>query len=284
VTQSDFKTQRRFLISGSHAYAETGTYSVRVVIEGKKGVRISTVATVNVTDQNMAANGTRIVAASGKVKGKVVATFSDDAPAGAMSYGAEINWGDGTRSAGTVVATGSNSFSVKGEKTYRDNGTYSVWVEVSRSGAEAVAWSRAVASGLKVCSLPPFPSAHITTVGGEIAQTGQVVSGISRYFVMGHVQMRNAGRTPLAGAQLRFYLSDDTTLDGADIQLPMADGSPAINLPKLKANSAVLDFLLQKKTAVQLPGDSSGKYLFGTYIYNSAADFQNIDWYFSVQL
>lgn len=57
-----------------------------------------------------------------------VATFLDNSGVPLSSYNATISWGDGTSSAGTVVATSSNTFNILGSHTYAEEGNYTVTV------------------------------------------------------------------------------------------------------------------------------------------------------------
>jgi hypothetical protein len=53
-----------------------------------------------------------------------VATFTDATPgASPADYTAAITWGDGSSSAGTVVATGAGAFAVRGTHTYAEEGS-----------------------------------------------------------------------------------------------------------------------------------------------------------------
>jgi PKD repeat protein len=73
--------------------------------------------------------GQSINATEGAPFSGVVATFTSADPAG--SYSATINWGDGTTSVGTVTATGPGAYSVSGDHTYAEEGTYTVTVQVT---------------------------------------------------------------------------------------------------------------------------------------------------------
>jgi hypothetical protein len=65
----------------------------------------------------------------------VVATFSDTDPNGnARDFTALINWGDGHRTVGQVVADGQGGFNVVGSNTYALAGTFAVSVDVMDFG------------------------------------------------------------------------------------------------------------------------------------------------------
>src|SRR5205807_8576695 len=68
-----------------------------------------------------------------------VATFTDaDRTDKAIDFVADIDWGDGVVSEGTI-AGGNGSFSVTGQHAYPDEGSYPVSVNVRPAGASVVA-------------------------------------------------------------------------------------------------------------------------------------------------
>jgi cyclophilin family peptidyl-prolyl cis-trans isomerase len=294
VTQGDVNTLHRFLISGTHQYAEPGTYHVPVVIRGKNGVRVSATTTIVVTDDDIAAWGVDIKAAGGNAKNKIVATFTDDAPlSSGTGYTARIDWGDGTSSPGVVSPAKTGGFTVKGTKPgkYPGSGNYSVCVKVARPGTEAVAWSRAVVSGIKTRVLPPFPMANLTLISGSFSKQSAVVTGGTNFFVSGYFQLRNSGAAKLGGAAVEFYLSNDTTLDESDTMLSCVNGVPWLGLPAFKANSAAVTVLLsgsgRSDYRLQLPlnVNPSGKYLLVYFYYTDPlTDHQSVPRIFSYKL
>ena len=81
-------------------------------------------------DQQITAAGMTIAATEGALFSGPVAGFSDpDTAATASEYSATIDWGDGTSSAGTISGSG-GSFTVSGDHTYADEGSYSVTVTI----------------------------------------------------------------------------------------------------------------------------------------------------------
>ena len=70
------------------------------------------------------------------ISGATVATFTDANPnATASDFTATINWGDGTSTAGTVVAQTTGGFAVDGTHTYADEGNYTVGVTINDVGS-----------------------------------------------------------------------------------------------------------------------------------------------------
>jgi len=60
-----------------------------------------------------------------------VATLVDNSGAPLSDYSATISWGDGSTSAGQVVANGSGNFTILGSHTYAEEGNYTLTVSVS---------------------------------------------------------------------------------------------------------------------------------------------------------
>ncbi len=139
-----------FSVSDDHVYAHPGDYVLQVSLTDDAGQTVTASTTAVVAAAPITANGGFVeFAVKGQAVTPVLAAFLDanpNDPAG--SYTAEIDWGDGSRSAGTV--TGSNGeWSVSGPHTYASDGTYSVQVTLTDAdGTQAT-----VASSLQVGDL-----------------------------------------------------------------------------------------------------------------------------------
>ena len=106
-----------FTVSGSHAYAEEGTYTVTVSISDLDSNSTTATGTVTVADAALSAAGLHLPLHNHAVSG-VIASFTDSDPGGTVTdYTATIKWGDGTSSTGTVAALG-GGFTVSGSHTY----------------------------------------------------------------------------------------------------------------------------------------------------------------------
>lgn len=161
-------------ISGSHTYAEEGSY------DGDASGRWSCGGTPHsfrttfgsrVDDAPLSATGRSLTAAAGERISGTVATVADADPAGATGdYSASIDWGDGSTSTGSITAAG-GGFAVGGSHTYPDAGVYPVIVTVSdQGGAQAVARST-----VTVGRTSPAPTATFTLPPGPVL-TGKLVS------------------------------------------------------------------------------------------------------------
>ena len=129
----------QFAVTGSHTYAEDGTYTPSVVIASSLGGTAAVNDTAIVADAALTGG---VFSAPAAVEGNsldAVGTFQDaNLQAAASDFAATINWGDNTVSVGTVVSAGNGQFEVMGGHTYAEEGTYSVQVSVNDDGGSQV--------------------------------------------------------------------------------------------------------------------------------------------------
>ncbi len=118
-----------FNVTGTNTYLNSGTFTYSIRITSRGGTVATGSGTIGADDQDhwQAAPG---VGAINAVEGEWfvgnVASFKDSAPTSAKGYSAVIFWGDGQRSAGTIVPAG-RRFLCYGQphSTSRNEGTYS---------------------------------------------------------------------------------------------------------------------------------------------------------------
>jgi hypothetical protein len=126
-----------FQVSGSHTYASTGTFTVTVTLaDDAPGTATATAtSTAHVAGSGVAVTGTSFSTPEGTPRNGTVATFSDsDTSKTAASFTATLNWGDGTPlTAGTIIGS-SGSFTVTGQHTYADEGSFTTTVMVTETG------------------------------------------------------------------------------------------------------------------------------------------------------
>src|SRR5439155_852991 len=132
-----------FVVSGSHTYAEEGSYTTTISITDKGGSTKSATPTATVADAGLTASGTAVSATEGIAFSGQVASFTDANPTASLTDfttgtgGASINWGDGTSAtAGTVTQPGcaGTAFLVSGSHTYADEGSHTVTVTITDKG------------------------------------------------------------------------------------------------------------------------------------------------------
>jgi hypothetical protein len=127
-----------FTISGSHTYANNGSYTVEVDVSDKDGTTAATDTTGMIADAPLFADGIPVTAVEGKSFTAPVATFSSGDPnASPGDFTATIDWGDGHLSTGTIVSRTGGGFTVAGTNTYAESGTYQVAVTISSNGGSS---------------------------------------------------------------------------------------------------------------------------------------------------
>src|SRR5262249_848033 len=114
----------------SHAYAEEGNYFMSIGAQNLFDPTDSaaTFNTALVADAALTPGTAIPVTATEGVTftNAPVATFTDTDPGGTLpsDYQAQINWGDGQTSLGTIASIGGTSYSVSGTHAYAEEGNY----------------------------------------------------------------------------------------------------------------------------------------------------------------
>jgi hypothetical protein len=124
-----------FSVSGTHTYAEEGSYKVTMTAHDAGGATGSVAYSLAVADATISAQGGAFSAVEGATYTGNVATFVDANPgAPASDFAATIDWGDGSQGPGTVAlvsrSTVSATFSVAGSHRYAEEGNDSPKVTV----------------------------------------------------------------------------------------------------------------------------------------------------------
>ncbi|OYV91579.1 MAG: hypothetical protein B7Z73_05405, partial [Planctomycetia bacterium 21-64-5] len=139
-------------ILGNHTYADEGSYQLTITLaeDGPGGTAFTVNNTASVADSDvLAGTGLTLAATEGTTFSGAVATFSNTGYAGntASDLSATIDWGDGTTGSGTVSGT-AGSYTVSGDHTYADEGTFTPVVTLNDlpGGASAAATGTAVAA------------------------------------------------------------------------------------------------------------------------------------------
>jgi hypothetical protein len=144
-----------FTVNGSHTYADEGTFTITTTLaDDAPGTATSTV-TANVGEaDSLDGSGVPITAAAGTDFIGPVAVFTSTYSGNVGSgFTASIDWGDGTTTAGEVVGAG-GVYTVNGDHTYANSGTFAVSVQVSDNG-QGTAFANPRTTATVTSSSPP---------------------------------------------------------------------------------------------------------------------------------
>jgi PKD repeat protein len=161
-----------YQVNGTHTYAAPGTYSVMVIFsDDAPGIAMAQVTSTAHVAAGLSVTAVNLSTPEGTPFNGTVATFSDsDTTKTPASFAVIINWGDGTTTAGTVTGS-SGSFTVNGQHTYADEGSFSTIVTVTEIGAGGLTAS---ATGVATVSESDVLSGSPVTFS---AQAGVVFTG-----------------------------------------------------------------------------------------------------------
>jgi hypothetical protein len=127
-----------FVVVGTHAYIEDGSFTVSVVVHDAGGASATSQSTATVSEPALAltavtVNGNELSSLSNVT----VATFTHGSGIEpASGFSATIDWGDGATSAGTIALSGT-TYSVVGTHTYNDEGKFAIHVTVTDESTSA---------------------------------------------------------------------------------------------------------------------------------------------------
>ena len=130
-----------FFVSGGHAYAQAGAYTITSNISDKGGSTVVTGGSAQIDDAALSPGPFLLPSLiQGDNFNGILAGFADANPFGIPSdFMATINWGDGVISPGAVVATTTPGvFSIGGQHTYADSGVFPVFAQVSDFAGSSV--------------------------------------------------------------------------------------------------------------------------------------------------
>ena len=266
-----------FDVDGTHIYKEEGKYTVGVTIKDVGGSTATTTSNAKVVDAPLTASGASIKGVEGSSTGTAaIATFTDADPyASASDFTATIDWGDGTTTAGSVVAH-NGTFEVDGAHTYKDEGKYSVGVSIKDvGGSTASAKSTAtiadadvlagkglslqahVGQNLKDVVVATFNDTYTGNVASDFTATINWGDGVTSAGVVSDV----AGKISVAGSHtyeksghdtVTVTLRDDppgtasatatskVTVPSAKLRIKPVDGDNVINYAEAHSSHGVL--------------------------------------------
>jgi hypothetical protein len=132
-----------YTVSGSHLYAEEGTYNFKMIVTDDGGQEAEIYGSTTVGDASL--TGSSAAAATGGVEGVTAATLSNatftDANTGAPPSDftvTAVTWGDGNTSTAGLSVSGSNgNYTVNGSHLYAEDGTYHFSIAVKDNGGSS---------------------------------------------------------------------------------------------------------------------------------------------------
>lgn len=146
-----------FDVQGAHTYQKYGVYTALVTIVSPGGSPSTTRSPVNVDDAPIHVTPLGFAPTEGAEITTVVAGFLDDNPFGsAGEFSADIDWGDGNLSPGTIAVASGGGYTVTGRHTYGRFGTYTVTVTVDSLGGSSGTVTQSIT--VADAALTPFPS------------------------------------------------------------------------------------------------------------------------------
>jgi uncharacterized delta-60 repeat protein len=160
-----------FTVTGSHTYAEYGTYNVSYAVTeaGAASPFASNTSTAAVSAATITPTAGNFSATEGNAFSGSVGSFTDSAGrySNPSDLSAVISWGDGATSTATLVETTPTSgvFTVDGAHTYAEYGTYSVSYVVTEAGAASTFPSTTATATVSAATITPTASSISATEG-----------------------------------------------------------------------------------------------------------------------
>jgi streptogramin lyase/PKD repeat protein len=146
-----------FSVSGTHTYAEEGTYTITVTIKDVGGATATAQSTAKVADAALHATG--VSKTTPRSFSGTIATFTDADPAGTVSdYTATISWGDGSTSSGGI----STGFKVSGNHKYAKTGVYHVSITIKDHGGSTTTTTSTLTVKVKLALVAGLRITHVS--------------------------------------------------------------------------------------------------------------------------
>ncbi len=145
--------------AGNTTTAQTTTTLIAGASPTLTYLGFTNVAVNNILDLPLVNTAATITAVEGSTFSGIVGSFSASNPApvpnqvnpieAASDFTASIAWGDGTTSAGTIVANGTGGFDVIGTHTYADESTPDIVITVTHNQSKSTATSNGIVTTLQ---------------------------------------------------------------------------------------------------------------------------------------
>jgi hypothetical protein len=159
----------QFTVVGIHSFAEEGTGPVEVVISHGTSLPVTVTGSYSISDAPILLSAPALPIAANEgtpLVNVTVATFIDQGgPEGLADYSAQIDWGDGSISAGTVSFNSTaGNFTVVGNHTYSEGGLQQIMITLHH---DALSPDPAVLASANVTVPPVTPTGGVTFAATE---------------------------------------------------------------------------------------------------------------------
>jgi hypothetical protein len=172
-----------FTVSGTHTYAEEGTYTVTVTIRDVDNAQnnATAISSAIVGDGKLSSSCATLPASPQTYTGPTAA-FTDQSGTGTLSdFSATIDWGDSSTSAGTITGGPGNApYTVSGTHTYGSTGTFLITTSIKDVGGSSTT--------TPACSVTIF--AFATTKGAAFV-IGDLEAGLGNHVTWWSSQWAN---------------------------------------------------------------------------------------------
>jgi hypothetical protein len=172
-----------FIVSGTHAFADEGKFSVTVTIHHDVSPAVMVTDLLLATEADVLGDGptTPVVTQEGAAFSGHVAVFTDTNLANvAGDFAATIDWGDGSPTDTGTVSGGNGLFTVNGNHTYAEENVYNLkvtLVDTDDDGSGLATAKHTVNSVAVVTEVPIVPVGGFTVTATEgTASTSQPVA------------------------------------------------------------------------------------------------------------
>ncbi len=156
-----------FTVHGSHTYSYAGTYQVTASVLDHGGTSATITSTATITG-NFSVTPLSLTGTTGTATGTIPVAYFTTGDYGPFT--ASIDWGDGHQSTGSVSMNDSGGYTVTGNNTYTQGGTYQVTVTLFDNGTQVgvvvssanISVSALTGSGLPLSFTQGVPFANVT--------------------------------------------------------------------------------------------------------------------------
>ncbi|HEX5442235.1 MAG TPA: DUF4214 domain-containing protein, partial [Pirellulales bacterium] len=153
-----------YAISGSHAYAENGAYTLTIVVSDDSNGSATITTTASISDATLSVTGNTVAGTEGETLTAAVATFTHgDGSEPASSFQATIDWDDGPTQAGTITES-QGVYTVTGSHAYAEDDAYPLRIVILDLGGTS-----ATASGVATIDEPPLSATGVAINGQPFA-------------------------------------------------------------------------------------------------------------------